>query len=124
MPAGPVPTTRARRPLPSFPGSRRGEAGASPPFKAAETTLAAGRTHFVIVGKEGRGARGLTSPAAFGGGVEQSNYGLLAAGRRGPSEDLMIRLLPANASAEDRAEALEASRLVANIGPRVKKPEP
>lgn len=93
-------------------------------LKAAETTLAAGRTHFVIVGKEGRGARGLSSPAAFGGGVEQSNYGLLAAGRRGPSEDLMIRLLPTNASTEDRAEALEASRLVANIGPRVKKPEP
>lgn len=92
-------------------------------LKAAETTLAAGRTHFVIVGKQGA-ARGLYGTLALGGGTEQGGFGLLPQSRKEPGEDLMIRLLPVNAPAEDRAEALEARQIVANIGPRVKRPEP
>ncbi len=93
-------------------------------FKAAETTIAAGRTHFVVVGKEGSGGRGgLTSPAALGGG-ERIGTGLLTPIKRDPREDLMIRLLPKDADPEERAQALDARQIVANVGPRLARPEP
>lgn len=95
-------------------------------LKAAETTLAAGRSHFVIVGKSSSSTHvgGLYGGLTLGTGSEQSGYGLFSANRREIGEDLMIRLLPKTASAQEKAEALDARQLVANIGPRVTRPEP
>lgn len=93
-------------------------------LKAAETTVAAGRTHFAVVGKHDEGrAPGLYAVSALGGGNEQKGFALLNRGPRDPGEDLMIRLLPRQASAEDKADALDAAQLIANIGRRVKRPE-
>ena len=95
-------------------------------LKAAETTVAAGRTHFAIVGKHdaGRGgSSGLYTMGAFGTSNEQHGYGLIGSGRRELGEDLMIRVLPLTLSAEDKAEAIDARQIVANVGRRVKRPE-
>lgn len=95
-------------------------------LKAAETTIAAGRTHFAIVGKHdsGRGGgSGLYTRQAFGTSTEQFGYGLIGSGRRDPGEDLMIRVLPLDVSAADKAEAVDARQIVANVGRRVKRPE-
>lgn len=102
-------------------------------LKAAETTIAAGASHFVIVGMQDVGPARVgrqTGLYAFGGaggrdggrlGQDMTGYSRMAPdGLSG--EDVMIRLLPATASAEDKAKALDARQLVANIAPRVKRP--
>jgi len=96
-------------------------------LKAAETTVAAGRTHFAIVGKHdtGRGGSGgLFGQRALGASNEQFGYGLIGSGRRELGEDLMIRVLPLDLAKEDKAEAIDARQIVANVGGRVKRPEP
>jgi hypothetical protein len=95
-------------------------------LKAAETTVAAGRTHFVIVGKHdaGRGgSSGLYTIGTLGGSNEQFGYGLIGSGRRELGEDLMIRILPLDIPAEDKADAIDARQIIANVGRRVKRPE-
>ena len=95
-------------------------------LKAAETSIAAGRTHFAIVGKHdsGRGGgSGLYTRQAFGTSNEQFGYGLIGSGRREPGEDLMIRVLPLDVPAADKAEAVDARQIVANVGRRVKRQE-
>lgn len=95
-------------------------------LKAAETTVAAGRTHFVIVGKHdaGRGgSSGLYTQQALGTSTEQHGFGLVGSGRRQIGEDLMIRLLPLAAPAADKAEAIEAKQIIDNVGRRLKRPE-
>ena len=94
-------------------------------LKAAETTVAAGRTHFAIVGKQdGSGSRGLYTRSALGTVDEHYGFGLIAGGRREPAEDLMIRLLAPTASAADKAETIDARQIIANVGERVKRPPP
>lgn len=103
-------------------------------LKAAETTVAAGGTHFVIVGLNDVGSgQGGRHPGLFAfGGAGGREGGRLTGDMVGftrhdvgglTGEDLMIRVLPANASAEDKAKALDARELVANIAPRVKRPQ-
>lgn len=95
-------------------------------LKAAETTVAAGRTHFVIVGKQGlgrSGSAGLYSSQAFGTSNEQFGFGLIGGARREPGEDLMIRILPLDPPKDEAAEAIDARQIVANVGGRVKRPE-
>ncbi|NLH80410.1 MAG: hypothetical protein GX458_06160 [Phyllobacteriaceae bacterium] len=103
-------------------------------LKAAETTVAAGGTHFVIVGLDDVGSTqgGRHAGLYAFGGAGGRDGGRLTGDMVGYSrhdvgglsgEDLMIRVLPANASAEDKAKALDARELVANIGPRVKRPQ-
>ncbi|MDK9697728.1 MAG: hypothetical protein OEL76_15205 [Siculibacillus sp.] len=96
-------------------------------LKAAETTVAAGRTHFAIVGKQdarGSASQGLYSRSALGATREHFGFGLIGGDRREPGEDLMIRVLPTTLSTEDRAEAIDARQIIANVGGRVKRPEP
>ncbi len=95
-------------------------------LKAAETTVGAGRTHFAIVGKHDAGhgrSAGLYTMQALGASQEQAGFGLLHH-RKNPGEDLMIRILPADAPAQDKAEAIDARQIIANVGRRVKRPEP
>ena len=94
-------------------------------LKAAETTIAAGRTHFAIVGKHDatRGATSLLAASGFGASNQQLGYGLLGTSRNEPGEDLMIRVLPLDLAKEDKAEAIDARQIVANVGRRVKRPE-
>jgi hypothetical protein len=95
-------------------------------LKAAETTVAAGRTHFAIVGKheEARGeAPGLYTRQTFGTTKEHFSYGLIGSGRGQIGEALMIRILPLTLADEDKAEAIDARQVVANVGGRVKRPE-
>lgn len=103
-------------------------------LKAAETTIEAGGTHFVIVGLNDVGSTQggrHTGLFAFGGAGGREG-GRLTGDMTGftrrsvdglSGEDLMIRVLPTNAAAEDRAKALDARELVANIGQRVKRPK-
>ncbi len=94
-------------------------------LKAAETTVAAGRTHFAIVGKheEARGeAPGLYTRQAFGTTKQHFAYGLIGSGRSEIGEALMIRILPLSLSDEDKAEAIDARQVVANVGRRVVRP--
>lgn len=96
-------------------------------LKAAETTVAAGRTHFAIVGKQGigrGGSSGLYTNQALGTTTEHLGFGLVGGGRREPGEDLMIRVLPLDLAKEDATEAIDARQIVANVGARVKRPEP
>lgn len=103
-------------------------------LKAAETTIEAGGTHFVIVGLNdvgtSQGGRH-TGLFAFGGAGGREG-GRLTGDMTGftrrnvdglSGEDLMIRVLPGTATAEEKAKALDARDLVANIGPRVKRPK-
>ena len=102
-------------------------------LKAAETTIAAGGTHFVIIGQQDVGSARSgrqTGLYAFGGAGGRDG-GRLTGDMTGYSrvspnglsgEDVMIRVLPANASADDKAKALDARQLVANITPRLKRP--
>jgi len=103
-------------------------------LKAAETTIAAGGTHFVIVGLNDVGStQAGRHPGLFAfGGAGGREGGRLTGDMVGftrhdvgglSGEDLMIRVLPAKASADDEAKALDARELVANIGPRVKRPQ-
>lgn len=95
-------------------------------LKAAETTLDAGRTHFTIVGKHdaGRGGSGgLFTAQAFGSSNEQHGYGLIGSSRRELGEDLMVRILPLDIPAADKADAVDARQIVANVGARVKRPQ-
>lgn len=99
-------------------------------LKAAETTVAAGRSHFAIVGlHDASRSRSHRNTGLFtfqDGNTTGLHDALTGRGRVEvkPGEDMMIRLLPPNASAEDKADALDARQLVANIGPRVKQPAP
>lgn len=94
-------------------------------LKAAETTVAAGRTHFAIVGKQdGSPSRGLYSRSALGAKDEHYGFGLIDKHRYEPGEDLMVRLLPTTLSAEDKAEAIDARQIIANVGARVQRPQP
>ncbi|MER2605146.1 MAG: hypothetical protein ABTQ29_04895 [Siculibacillus sp.] len=98
-------------------------------LKAAETTIAAGRSHFVIVGMQDVGparAGRQTGLYAFGTGtghgLRREEIGFSRAGQMA-GEDVMIRLLPPTATAEEKAKGLDAHQLVANIAPRVKRPQ-
>lgn len=99
-------------------------------LKAAETTVAAGRTHFLIVGLHDASQRRETRlknlyawDSAETSGLQEGLTGKSAVEVK-PGSDIMIRLLPLKATAEEKAGALDARQLVANIGPRVKRPEP
>ncbi|MBV5263461.1 hypothetical protein [Pinisolibacter aquiterrae] len=98
-------------------------------LKAAETTLAAGGTHFVIVGMEDIGparAGRQTGLSAFGGAggreggrLTQDMVGFSRVSPNGLSgEDAMIRVLGSEATPEERAEALDAAQLVATTSRR------
>lgn len=102
-------------------------------FEAAETTLAAGGTHFVIVGMEDVGparAGRQTGLHAFGGAGGREGgrstpdmVGVSRVAPDGPSgEDVTIRVLGAEATPEEKAEALDAAQLVSDVGPRLKRP--
>lgn len=102
-------------------------------LKAAETTIEAGGSHFVVVGLNDVGSTSAGRHAglfAFGGAAGREG-GRLTGDMTGftrrevngmSGEDLMIRVLPATATAEEKAKALDARELVANIGSRVKRP--
>lgn len=94
-------------------------------LKAAETTVAMGRTHFAIVGKQdGSPSRGLYTRSALGAKDEHFGFGLIDKQRHEPGEDLMIRVLPTTLSEDDKAEAIDARQIIANVGARVQRPQP
>ncbi len=103
-------------------------------LKAAETTLAAGRTHFVIIGlsEVGTARNGRQTGLYAFGGAAGPDGGRLMSDMTGANrhsidglsgEDVMIRLLKPDASADDKAKALDARQLAENIGPRLKRPQ-
>lgn len=98
-------------------------------LKAAETTVQSGRTHFVIVtGNDTTYQTSMTTPSTMTvNHIGNTSYGTFTPGQTisfvKPGQDVIVRALPANASPQEKAGAMDARQIIANIGPRVKRPE-
>lgn len=96
-------------------------------LKAAETTIAAGRTHFVVVNQADASSQGTFRTADT---CSFSTYGATTFGSCTPGvtsayvkpgEDVLIRTLPVTASPVEKAAAIDAQQIVRNIGGQVKR---
>ena len=98
-------------------------------LKAAETTVAAGKTHFVIVNAEDTSKRQIDQDAGVmnttvHGSVTFSTYtpGSTSVTVK-PGKDIYIRVFTPSPNEPAITNSIRAEEIIANIGPRVKRPE-
>jgi hypothetical protein len=96
-------------------------------LKAAETTLQKGGTHFTITKfQNSPKSDTIMIPGAYTAtGSGNATHSTSHPGTKQtvikPGEDVLIKILPATATAKEKAAAIEAQQIIANIGPRVKR---
>ncbi len=92
-------------------------------LKAAEVTKQRGCTHFAIISVQNAS----TSSAVSSGGYNAMigmNTPIQTDVIVKPGQDAMVRILPVSASPQEKAAAIDAEQIIANIGSRVKRDGP